>query len=76
VSKRTKVWLVISIVLTVYLIYMVGVAAITTGLQDRFILDFLSHPNNLNGTLSVINWVGLLSIVMWVVWGVSFVKDQ
>lgn len=76
-SKRTKVWLVISVVLTVYLVYMVGVAAVLTpGFQDNFILNFLSHPNNTNGTARVIDWVALLSIIMWIVWGVSFIKDE
>lgn len=61
-NKWTKVWLVISIVFTVYLVYMVGVAAVLTpGFQDSFVLNFLSHPNNTNGTASVINWIALLS---------------
>lgn len=82
-SKRTKVWLLLAIIVTVHLIYVVGIAAfLASGSGHVFILNWLNAILNLisgNDTdlnVAVMNLTALLCIVLWICWGVSFIRDE
>lgn len=76
-TKRTKIWLLLAILGTVYLVYMVGVAALLTrGFQDHFIFNGLNFTDNTNSTAAIMDWIALLDIILWISWGVSFIKDE
>lgn len=75
--KHTRVWLLLSILATVYLIYMVSVASIfTANFMDSFFLNLgRLGMSNLNSISGVINWTAIVTIVLWIIWGVLFIKD-
>lgn len=75
-EKKTKIWLVLSIISSVYLIYIVGVSAlISPGFENHFVLN-LFNANNTNSSAMVLNWTSLISLVLWLIWGVSFVRED
>jgi hypothetical protein len=78
-EKRTKVWLVLAILSSVYLIYIVGVASLLSPyFQIHFILNVFNQvsTNNSDSTGSVMNWTALVTFVLWIIWGVLFVRED
>lgn len=75
-SLAIRVWLVISIILSVYLIYIVGQASITDGynIGVRYIFPFFIGEVNLNEMSRFVTESGVISIISWVIWGVLFVR--
>jgi hypothetical protein len=78
-EKRTKVWLVLAILSSVYLIYIVGVSSLLSPyFQIHFILNVFNQvsTNNSDSTGSVMNWTALVTFVLWIIWGVLFVRED
>lgn len=77
--KGTRVWLLLSILSTVYLMYMVGVtSAFNANLfTDHFFLNVgqFGGYSNSNSISGVLNWTCVVSVVLWIVWGVSFIRN-
>ena len=76
-SVGTRIWLVISIILSVYLVYIAGQASITNGYFGvRYIFPFFVGEINLNEMNRFITESGVVSLISWVIWGVLFVRGK
>jgi hypothetical protein len=76
-EKKTKVWLVLAIITSVYMIYIIGVSAtIVPGHADNHFFLNLFNVNNINSAANVLNWTTLLSLVLWLIWGFSYVRED
>lgn len=75
-SKSTRVWLLLGILFTVYLIYICGSAAlIAPRFDNQYILPFFGELN-LNATSTLMNLEGTVTILIWLVWGIKFVRES
>jgi hypothetical protein len=75
-SLATRIWLVISIILSIYLVYIVGQASITNGYFGvRYIFPFFVGEVNLNEMSRFITDSGVVSIISWCIWGVLFARS-
>lgn len=75
-SRPTRVALATSLVFTVYLVYLVGCAALLAreGIGQLSVVPFVGMLDA-RAASAVLNWSAAVALLSWVHWGWRFVQE-
>ncbi|WDL98466.1 hypothetical protein [Alicyclobacillus sp. ALC3] len=73
-SKVTKGFLAAALVLTVYLVYVIGYLVTSSQTGLGYVFPFF-HLQTSGAAQTLLNISGGLCVVAWILWGIGFVSE-